>query len=230
MYMRHYKTCLILAIALIHSGLLLSQANSEKKFSAALGAGYFNAILAEEGVGYSNATYAPEVGPGFSYFLSFDYHITNNFHIGLGYNGSYAASKFIKDATIESSTVEGYLEAGAIANSKFLLNLTYAATGGGIRPYAKIGFGFFQNQVEMGDVPLALTDNVELELFPDYKYSGLGLMPEVGVSYNSISLSVGFSLPFDELEGEMIEGVPPSVGEINSLGLQINLGYRIPLF
>jgi hypothetical protein len=122
------------------------------------------------------------------------------------------------------------LEAGAIANSKILLNLTYASYGEGIQPSAKLGIGFFQNQVEMGDVPLELTNNVETELFPDYKYSGIGLMPEVGLSYNSISLSVGFSVPFDELEGEVIEGVPPSVGEISSMGLQVNLAYRIPLF
>ena len=122
------------------------------------------------------------------------------------------------------------MEAGAIANSKILLNLTYASYGEGIQPSAKLGIGFFQNQVEMGDVPLELTNNVETELFPDYKYSGIGLMPEVGLSYNSISLSVGFSVPFDELEGEVIEGVPPSVGEISSMGLQVNLAYRIPLF
>jgi hypothetical protein len=98
--MRHYRAAIILVIAFIHSGLLFSQSISDKKFSASLGVGYFYAILAEEGVSYSNATYAPEIGPGFSYFLSFDYHITNNFHIGLGYNGSYASSKFIQNGTI----------------------------------------------------------------------------------------------------------------------------------
>lgn len=217
-------------MALFHSGFLFSQNNFDKKFSASLGVGYFNAILSEEGVSYSNATYAPEIGAGFSYFLSFDYHLTNNVHIGLGYNGSYAASRFIKDAMIDNSTVDGYLGAGAIANSKILLNLTYASRNEGVSPYAKIGIGYFQNQVEMGDVPLELTDNVELELFPDYKYGGLGLLPEIGIAYNSISLSLAFSLPFDELEGEVIEGVPPSVGEISSSGLQINVAYRIPLF
>ncbi len=228
--MRHFRLALILAIALIHSGLLFSQNNSEKKFSAALGGGYFNAILAEEGVTYSNATYAPEIGAGFSYFLSFDYHLFNNLHIGVGYNGSYAGSKFIKGATIENSTVDGYLEAGAIANSKLLLNLTYALSSSGISPYAKLGIGYFQNQVEMGDVPLELTNNVELELFPDYKYSGFGIMPEVGLSFNSISLSLAYSLPFDELEGEMIQDVPPSVGKISSNGFHVNLAYRISLF
>lgn len=228
--MRHYRSAFLLAIALIHSGLLFSQNNSDKKFSASLGVGYFNAFLTEEGVGYSNATYAPEIGAGISYFFSFDYHLSNNLHIGVGYNGSYAASEFIKDAMIDNTTVDGYLEAGAIANSQFLLNLTYASISGGIRPYAKLGIGYFQNQVEMGDVPLELTDNVESELFPDYKYTGLGVLPEIGVSYNSISLSVAYSYPFDELEGEVIEGVPPSVGKVGSSGLQINVAYRISLF
>lgn len=228
--MRHYKLILIFTIALVYSGHLSSQNNSEKRFSAALGVGYFNPILSEEGVSYSNATYAPNLGPGFSYFFSFDYHLTKNLHIGLGYNGSYAASKFIKDATINNSTIAGYLEAGAIANSQFLLNVTYASRIKGISPYAKIGVGYFQNQVEMGDVPLELTDNIEKELFPDYKYAGFGIIPEVGISYNSFSLSVAYSLPFDELEGELIAGVPPSVGKVSSSGLQINLAYRLSLF
>jgi len=201
----------------------------DKKIELSFGAGYFATQLDHEGVIRSDATFAPEVGPGFSYFASVDYRLNEKFAIGLGFNGNYAQGEFIQNAIIDNQIVNGYLKAGAIANSHLLVNLTYAPQGDGFRPYGKLGLGFFSLQVEQGDVPLSLTDGVEVEMFPDYKGSGFGLLPELGAQYNAFSLSFAYSLPFVELTGEEVSGDFESPGTVTSGGFQINLGYRLAL-
>ena len=132
---------------------------------------------------------------------------------------------------VNGSQLDGYLEAGTVSNLAFLLNLTYAPAKSGVQPYARLGVGYIIQQAELGDVSLSLTNNVEFELFPDYKFAGLGILPEVGIKYNSLSLSAAYGLPFGDLTGE--EESPdayPSVGSISSRSLQIDLAYRISLF
>jgi hypothetical protein len=205
-------------------------ATQENNYSLAFGLGYFAPILSEEGITFSNATYNPQVGAGFSYFASFDYKLSEKFALGMGFNGNYAGAEFIQNAIVDDQQVNGYLEAGAVANTHILLNLTYARPGEGIQPYAKLGVGYFIEQVELGDVPLELTNNVETELFPDFKSSGIGLLPELGARYNDLAFSVAYSFPFDDLTGETVPGGYLSVGSIASQGLQINVTYRISLF
>src|SRR5690606_32258123 len=103
--------------------------------------------------------------------------------------GNYGKARFIKNAVINGEQINGYLEAGALANSNVLLNVTYWPGKAGLQPYAKVGAGFFISELELGDIPLRLTDNVEKELFPDYKSDGFGILPELGLKYNQFTLS-----------------------------------------
>ena len=222
----------LLALTALCGNALNAQTNEAKKYSLSLGAGYFSALLDDEGIAYPNATYAPEVGPGLSYFASLDYGLTEDFYVGVGLNGNYARGEFIQNAEVNGSQVDGYLEAGTVSNLAFLLNFTYAPVKSGVQPYAKLGVGYIIQQAELGDVPLSLTNNVEFELFPDYKFAGFGILPEVGIKYNSLSLSAAYGLPFGDLTGEEEEGPDayPSVGSISSRSLQVNVAYRLSLF
>lgn len=217
--------------ALIFAASLSAQfGNTDDTYSLNFGAGLFTPFLEDEGVLYDNAIFNAETSYGFTYFASFDYALSSNLAIGIGFNGNYAKSNFIQEATVSDVTVQGYLEAGAIANSHFLLNMTYSGDGDGIQPYAKIGLGYFLYQAEMGDVPIELTGGVEEEIFPDFKYNGFGALPELGVRYNSLSISVAYSLPFGELEGEEVPGGYISPGTVNLNGLQVNLSCRLGFF
>ena len=203
----------------------------DENFSVSLGAGYFQAFVNPEGVVYSNAVYDPNVGPGVSYFVSFDYHISETFAIGLGYNGNFAGGEFVRNATVNNETINGFLEAGAVTNTHILLNATYTPQGrSDIQPFGKLGIGYLIQQVENGDVPMRLTDGVEMEIFPDFKATGIGLLPEVGIRYNNFSLSAAYALSFDELIGEINPNGFVSPGSVSSNSLQINVAYRIFLF
>ncbi len=221
---------IFLTVSVTQSFAQENDLNEEKKYSLALGLGYFNPILSEKGIAFSNATYDPQLGAGASFSASFDYALSEKFAVGVGFNGSYASAEFIRDAVVNDSQVDGYLEAGALENIYILANLTYSKPGDGIQPYAKLGLGYFIVEVELGDVPLELTDNVEVEMFPDFKSSGFGVLPELGVRYNALSLSVAYSLPFDDSEGETVDEGFQSAGSISSQGLQVNVTYRISLF
>jgi hypothetical protein len=204
--------------------------NIDQKYSLSFGAGLFTPFLDHEGVNYANAEFDPQTSSGISYFGSFDYAISEKLAIGVGFNGNYGTAEFIRNANVNGTQIDGYLEAGAIANSHFLLNLTYTGDGEGIQPYARIGLGYFFYQAEMGDVPMELTGGVEEEIFPDFKYNGLGIIPEIGLRFNAFSLTAAYSLPFGELEGEEVPGGYISPGRVNLSGLQVNLAYRIGLF
>lgn len=204
--------------------------NDDKKISLKFGVGYFQAFLSDEGVSYDNATYDPNVGAGVSYFLGFDYNITEDIAIGIGYNGTYGKADFIRNAVVDSQTINGYLEAGAVTNTHILLNVSYTPVGSGIKPYGKLGFGYLIQQVELGDVPLNLTNNVETEIFPDYKSKGLGIMPELGVRYGDFFLSAAYGFSLEKLTGEDNPDGFVSTGSLTSQSLQINLSYRIFLF
>lgn len=204
--------------------------NVDQKYSLNIGAGLFTPFLDHEGVDYSNAKFDPQVSVGVAYFGSFDYVLNEKLAIGVGFNGNYSSAEFIKNATVNDSQINGYLEAGAVANSHFTINLTYSGAGSGLQPVVHLGLGYFFYQAEMGDVPLELTGGVEEEFFPDFKYSGLGILPALGLRYNSFSLTAEYSLPFGELEGEEVPGGYISPGTVNLSGLQVNLAYRIGLF
>jgi len=209
----------------------INTSTENKKYSLAVGLGYFTPVLSAEGVSYPNGEYLPEYDLGVSFTLSFDYAVAKDFYIGVGYNGNYGKARFMKNVNINGEQITGYLEAGALENSSFLLNFTYFPTKKGIQPFAKLGLGYFINEVELGDVPLRLTNNVERELFPDYKSTGLGILPEIGVKYNRFTLSVAYGLPFNKLSGEEPElGGNISTGTIRSHSIQINASYRIVLF
>ena len=226
---------------LLSAGLLLpglgaqaqiSQPELSKKYSAVAGAGLYLPQVAGQNVVYPDAEYSPEVGKGISYFVSLDYAFTPDLFLGLGFNGSYARGKFIINAKVKGEQLNGYLEAGALDNANFLLNLTYFPQRAGLQPYAKLGLGFFMAELELGDVPLNLTNGVETELFPDYKYRGLGLLPELGLKYNGFTVSVGYGMPLKKLTGEQVSdaGAYGSRGSIRSNSLQVNAAYRVFLF
>lgn len=209
----------------------------EKKFSLKIGAGLYQPILSEDGVlftnginsdgvSFSGANYDPETKLGLSLFTSIDYAVSDKFYVGLGFNGAFAGAEFIKDATVNNQTIDDYLENGALANMHFLVNLTYSPKGEGIKPYAKLGIGYLIQEVELGDIPLEITDNIETEIFTDYKNSGIGLIPEFGIRYKSISLSIAYSASFKELAGETVNGFT-SPGSVTSQGLQLNLTYNL---
>lgn len=232
-----FKTFICAFVLFIfHSALQAQNTNgaenfrNDKKMSIKIGGGLFQPFLSETGVGYANASYDPNTGPGFSYFASFDYAITKNISIGVGYNGSFAGAEFIRNAVVDGQTINGYLEAGAVTNTHLLLNVTYTVSGEGIRPFATLGLGYLIQQVELGDVPLALTNNVETEIFPDFKSSGFGILPELGVQYYNFSLSAAYGISFEELTGEKNPDGFVSAGSLTSQALQINIGYRIYLF
>lgn len=207
------------------------KSTKNKKYSITLGLGYYIPVLSDKNISFPNAQYNPEINSGISYFISLDYALTKDFYVGVGYNSSYAKAKFIENAIVNNQQVDGYLEAGALENSSFLFNITYSPNKKGFKPYAKLGIGYFLTEVELGDVPLSLTDNVEKELFPDYKSSGLGIMPELGVKYNLFTLSVAYGLPFNKLSGESSEvDTYESTGTMRSNSLLINVSYRILLF
>jgi len=224
----------ILAIAVCLFSFHLSanaQSRLDKNFSVSLGAGYFQAFVNAEGVTYSNAVYDPNVGPGVSYFVSFDYHLSETFAIGVGYNGNFASGEFVRNATVSNETINGFLEAGAVTNTQILLNATYTPQGrSAIQPFGKLGIGYLTQQVENGDVPMRLTGGVEMEIFPDFKNSGIGLLPEVGIRYNDFSLSAAYSIGFNKLTGEDNPDGFVSPGTVSSSALQINVSYRIFLF
>lgn len=203
----------------------------DNRYSIAVGLGYYAPLLSAENISYPDAEYKQEIGAGISYFISADYALTRDWYVGLGFNGGYATAKFIKDPLINGEQIEGHLEAGALENMHFLLNVTYFPDEDGLQPYAKLGLGYFMNEVELGDIPLRLTDNVEKEIFPDYKSTGFGILPELGIEYNLLTLSVGYGLPFNELTGEDPEPEGyVSNGSIKSHSLQVNVAYRILLF
>jgi hypothetical protein len=199
----------------------------EEKYSLIIGVGYFRPIMSYEGVAYPNATFDPEIGFGFSFFTSLDYALSEKFAVGVGFNGSIASANFIKDATVNNETIDGYLDGGGVSNTCILVNLTYAPPGSGIQPYVKLGLGYFMQEVELGDVPEELTNNEETEVFPDYKSSGFGILPEIGVRYQNFFISAAYSISFNDLTGETVDGGFTSPGTITSQGLQINLAYHV---
>ncbi|MGV3588257.1 MAG: hypothetical protein ACO1OF_14725 [Adhaeribacter sp.] len=203
-----------------------------KKYSVSAGLGYYLPVLAEENVSYAQAEYSPEFGLGFSYFVSLDYALTPDLYTGVGFNGSYGKARFIKNASINGEQINGYLKAGALENTNLLLNITYAPARNGLQPYAKLGAGFFISELELGDIPLRLTNNVESELFPDYKSTGLGIVPEIGLKYKQFALSAAYAMPFKKLTGEKVSEPEAytSTGTIKSHSLQINLSYRTSIF
>ncbi len=218
--------------------LIASSANAQvnpstqvKRYSVNVGLGYFSPHLSDDGVSFPDAEYNPKIGVGFSYFISFDYALTNDLYMGVGFNGNYGKAKFIRNAVVNGERVNGYLEAGALENSHVMLNFTYAPEKQGIRPFARLGLGYFITEVELGDIPLYLTNNEEVELYPDFKSSGLGVMPELGLKYNHFSLSLAYGIPFDKLSGETPESGAYVLSEtIRSHSVQINASYRILLF
>lgn len=198
----------------------------QKRFDFKLGFGYFRPVIGDDGVAFSNAIYDPSIGIGFSYFGALDYALSNEFHIGVGFNGNYARSEFIREAVVNGQTINGYLDAGGVENYFLLVNFTYAPQGGGLKPFAKLGVGYLSQEVELGDVPLELTNNVETEIFTDYKSNGIGVLPEIGLRYNKVFVSIAYSLSLNKLSGEMVDGFVSS-GEVSSNGLQINLTYSL---
>jgi hypothetical protein len=209
----------------------------EKKFSFKIGAGLFQPILSDsgviftsgtnsDGVSFSGATYDPQVTTGFNFSTSVDYALSDKFYVGLGFNGAFANAEFITDATVNDQMINGYLEKGAVENVHMLLNFTYAPKGEGIKPFAKLGIGYVTQEVELGDIPLELTNNIETEIFTDYKNNGIGIVPEFGVRYNKYFLSIAYSLSFNTLKGEEVDGFASS-GEVTSQGLQFNLTYDL---
>jgi hypothetical protein len=223
------KTNIFIAIILTISCTCI-KAQDQHSYSLAFGAGLFGPNLSHSNITYDNAEFSPNIGPGISYFASFDYSVSEDFMVGIGFNGALAKADFIKDALVNDEQLIGYLDAGAIANTHFLLNLTYSPTGEGIKPFTRLGLGYFIEQAELGDVPLRLTDNVETEIFTDFKYSGFGLLPELGARYQSYTLSAGYSVALGELTGEKVKEGYQSPGEMTLQGLQINFAYRISLF
>ena len=219
-----------IALSLVFGTAYAQEVSEEKKYSLSIGTGYFVPLLSEDGIAFSNATYDPQIGAGLTYFASFDYAVSEKFSVGLGFNGNHAGADFIRDVTVNDELVNGYLEAGAVANAHLVINCTYVKTGEGIEPFAKLGLGYFTEEVELGDVPLELTDNIEVEMFPDFKSSGFGVLPEIGVRYNAFSFSAAYSLPFDDLTGEAVKEGFVSTGSIASQGLQFNVAYKILLF
>ncbi|MEM9022266.1 MAG: hypothetical protein AAGB22_00895 [Bacteroidota bacterium] len=201
--------------------------SKQKKFSFQLGIGYFRPILSDDGVAYPNGTYDPNIGLGFSYFGGFNYAFLPDFTVGVAYDGNYASAEFIEGANIDGQTVDGYLEAGAVTNSMILVNASYVPQGDGIKPYARLGMGYINQQVELGDVPLELTNDVETEIFPDYKSSGFVFMPEVGARYGKFFLSAAYSIPIDDLTGEIVDTGFTSSGTVTSQGLQIKFTYNL---
>lgn len=200
--------------------------DEQKRFSFKLGAGYFRPVISEDGVAFSNAAYDPDIGMGFSYLASLDYAISNKFSVGIGFNGNYAQSDFIRDAVVNNQTIEGYLNEGGVENYHILLNLTFAPVGTGLKPFAKLGLGYLSQEVELGDVPLALTNNVETEIFTDFKSSGVGILPEIGVRCSKLFISVAYSVSLSKSMGEEVDGFQSS-GELSSNGFQLNLTYNL---
>lgn len=209
----------------------------EKKFSFKIGAGLYQPIINDsgvtftggtnsDGVSFSGATYDPETKIGFSILTGFDYAISEAFYIGLGFNGAFAKANFIKDATINNQLNKGYLEEGGVENVHILLNATYSPKGDGVKPYAKLGLGYVMQEVELGDVPLELTNNEETEIFTDYKNNGIGIIPELGIRYKKCFLSLAYSLSLKKLKGEKVDGFTSS-GALTSQGLQFNLTYNL---
>ena len=243
--MKLLKTSLVIAGLLFfnHSTIFaqkkdLSKTSSkEKKFSFKIGAGLYRPILNDsgvtftsgtnnEGVSFSGASYDPEIKTGFSFLTSVDYALSDKFYIGLGFNGAFANANFIRDATVNNQAINGYLEEGAVENILILLNFSYVPKGEGIKPFAKLGIGYVTQEVELGDVPLELTNNIETEIFTDYKNNGIGMIPEIGVRYKKFFLSLAYSLSFEKLQGEEVDGFI-SAGTIRSQGLQFNLTYNL---
>jgi len=216
----------------------LSNTNKkEKKFSLKIGAGLYQPFINEDGiiftdginsdgVTFSGANYNPKINIGVSLITSVDYALSDNFYVGLGFNGAFVRAKFIRDAIVNNQTIDGYLKKGALENTTLLINFTYTPKGEGIKPYVKLGIGYLTQEVELGDVPLALTNNVETEIFTDYKNSGISLIPELGVRYKNIFFSVAYSASFMELTGETVDGFS-SPGSITSQGLQFNFTYNL---
>lgn len=205
-------------------------AQSDKKISTAFGAGYYLPISNYEGVMYDNAQFDPQTSGGISYFLSVDYALNEKFKLGLGLNGAYASADFINNAIVNDFQVPGFLEGGAYSGMRLLVNATYFYSSEKIQPYGKLGIGYFVEQAELGDVPLELTDNVETEIFTDFKYSGLGVIPEFGLSYKDFAVSAAYSMAFGEMLGEVVQEGYQSPGQMNLSGIQLNLTYRIDLF
>jgi hypothetical protein len=216
---------------------LSNTTKKEKKFSFKIGAGLYQPILNDsgitfisgtnsDGVTFSGATYDPEIKTGFSFLTSVDYALSDKFYIGLGFNGAFAKAKFIRDATVNNQTINGYLEEGAVENVHILLNFTYSPKGEGIKPFAKLGIGYVAQEVELGDVPLEFTNNEEIEIFTDYKNNGIGVIPELGIRYKKFFLSLAYSLSFNKLKGEEVDGFTSS-GTVTSQGLQFNLTYNV---
>ena len=238
-----FTICLLFSVSNILAQENTDISNStkkEKKFSFKIGAGLYQPIINDsgvtftggtnsDGVSFSGATFKPKVKTGFSFLTSVDYALSDNFNIGLGFNGAFAKAEFIKDATINGQVVNGYLEKGAVTNMHILLNFTYAPKGEGLKPFAKLGIGYVTQEVELGDIPLELTNNVETEIFTDYKNNGIGIIPELGVRYNKFFLSLAYSLSLKKLQGEEVDGFI-SPGEVTSQGLQFNLTYDLLRF
>jgi hypothetical protein len=222
--------CMIQTKTMAQDQAVAQASIEEKKFSLDIGFGYYRPVLSDEGVAYPNGTYDPEIGIGLSYFTSFNYALSEKFAVGVGFNGNVASANFIRDAEVNNETIDGYLEGGMVTNTNILVNLTYAPSGSGIKPYGKLGLGYFSQQVELGDVPEDLTGNEEVEIFPDYKAGGFGIIPELGVHIHNFFISAAYSIPFNKLTGETKDSGFISTGTISSQGLQINLAYRIMLF
>ena len=75
-------------------------------------------------------------------------------------------------------------------------------------------------------MPLELTNNEETEIFTDYKNNGIGVIPELGIRYKKFFLSLAYSLSFNKLKGEEVDGFTSS-GTVTSQGLQFNLTYNV---
>ncbi|NND94373.1 MAG: hypothetical protein HKN45_05865 [Flavobacteriales bacterium] len=195
-----------------------------------IGIGYSGSHISYSGINYSNASFEPKIGLGFSYFASIDYSINERFSVGLGLNGTHSHAEFILDPSVGDDQVMGYLDKGNVSSVRTVLRITYSSVRDGIRPFARMAIGQFQEQAEMGDVPLKLTENVETEMFPDFKYDGLGILPELGVHQKSFSFSVAYSIPFGELKGEEVPEGFESAGKMTLQGVQVNVCYRIALF
>ncbi len=216
---------------------IFAQGNSQKKFSLKIGAGLYQPNINEngvvftngsnsDGVSFSGATYSPEIKQGINLLTSLDYALSDKFYVGLGFNSAFAKANFIRDARVNNQTIDGYLQNGALANMHMLLNFTYAPKGEGIKPYAKLGIAYLTQEVELGDVPLAITNNIETEIFTDYKSSGIGLIPELGIAYKNMFLSVAYNASLKELTGETVDGFT-SPGSITSRGLHFNFTYNL---
>ncbi|NNC83258.1 MAG: hypothetical protein HKN79_06750 [Flavobacteriales bacterium] len=220
----------LLMLGLYSSASAQESQGMEKPFSASIGFGYAAAKVDHSNVAYTNAEFAPKIRAGFSYFASVDYAINERFQVGIGFNGTHSHAEFILNPSVGDEQVNGYLEKGNVSSTRTVLRLTYSSVKEGIRPFGRLAIGQFNEQAEMGDVPLKLTQNVETEMFPDFKYSGLGMLPEIGIHHKSFSFSVAYSLPFGELVGEEVPEGFESPGRMQTQCVQINACYCIDLF